>query len=87
MTDANLLTGSAAAPLIEPVAPMPEYKTTFGEMGYSDSTPGRVVAPDPKPPEGTGWVMCGSAVAVEDALSYPVTVVLWFWTRTKEVAP
>jgi hypothetical protein len=55
-----------------------EYSTTQGNLVWDDEAYSVEYADDPKPPEGDGWVMCGSVIGELRQFRQPI---LWFWTR------
>jgi hypothetical protein len=49
------------------------YATTWDKVTWHSGEPG--VLPDPEPPRGKGWRMCGSAVDGDSS----TTIFFWFW--------
>lgn len=63
-----------------------EYKTTVGFVAWSG------VAPDPMPPEGSGWQMVGvTSVRSENVVGLGLggggVQLFWFWARSEHAQP
>jgi hypothetical protein len=57
---------------------MKEYRTTSGKVEWNDSAAHIESVDDPCPPDGEGWVMCGSVIGV---LRFSNEEIHWFWCR------
>jgi hypothetical protein len=58
--------------------PKYQYETTIGVIRWDESAFDLEFVPDPCPPPGDGWELCGSVLST---LRQSRERILWFWRR------